>query len=112
MGINIKKISITLVHEIILFYNYNDQKGTPKIFCSHFQKVKFERTVTVMCSQTHRSHCSMLQFPQMCSQTHRSQCTMLQILNYVHFQLCLPDFSRQSIEEVHAWYVSVMADSL
>ena len=31
-----------------------------------------------MCSQTHRSYCSMLQFPQMCSQTHRSHCTMLQ----------------------------------
>ena len=44
--------------------------------------------------------------------SHISLIFQSEILNYVHFQLCLPDFSRQSIEEVHAWYVSVMADSL
>ena len=51
--------------QIIVFYNYNDQKGTPKLVCSHsidFAGARSHRHC-IMCSQTHRSHCRIVQFP-------------------------------------------------
>ena len=45
---------------IFLFFYFNDQNGTPKIFCSHFQKVK--RGGRALYSQTHHSHCRIVQF--------------------------------------------------